>query len=198
MEQRSADQALRNTLIEQIRTAFDGVKRGDTATEQQGITLQEARVLDDYGTPEERGKAREADTTTKWQDVPDGWIEEYYDTLCFLTPESLAYYLPAFMIWSLRYYDSQLPGRDMPGCLFGWLRPRKCVKSDYPVSDYTIYQLTVTDPKAYPVERYEVLSAEQKKATAEFLDYFAKGFATAHVHDPEAQKALDLYWGQFL
>ena len=94
------DNQLRQEVIDAITGAFDGVWRED------GVTLHQARVLDDYGDEEEQAAARKKDKDTRWQDVPDRWIErDLANTLPFLCPKSFRYYIPAFMIWSLKNYD---------------------------------------------------------------------------------------------
>lgn len=84
-------------LIEQITAAFDGVTRED------GITLHEARALDDYA---DTKKAREIDYDRRWQDVPDEWLEKFDDVFPFFDPKGFRYYIPAYMIWCLKNYNT--------------------------------------------------------------------------------------------
>jgi hypothetical protein len=55
----------RSTLIEEITAAFDSVTRDD------GVTLRQATVLDNSGSPKEEATARARATETRWQDVPE-------------------------------------------------------------------------------------------------------------------------------
>ena len=99
MNETLSDQELRAAIIAQIEEAFDGVERDD------GVTLHEARELDDYGSPEELAAARAKDTESRWQDIPESWIDKYADTLPFMDVKGFRYYIPAFMIWALKHYD---------------------------------------------------------------------------------------------
>ncbi len=63
-------------LIEDIREAFKGVSRGY-------VTLHEADVIDDYGTPEQRIEARKLDREGSWDRVPDADIERFHWVLSF-------------------------------------------------------------------------------------------------------------------
>lgn len=84
-------------LIEKITAAFDGVSRED------GISLHAARALDDWHSLEEATKiGQEMDLDTQWQDVPDEWLMEFHDIFSFLDPKGFRYYIPAYMIWSLK------------------------------------------------------------------------------------------------
>ena len=91
--------ALPEEAITQLYRAFDGVARG-------AITLHEARVIDYYGTDEERQEARARDTETCWQEVPATAIEKHWQIFPFLCPESFRYYLPAYLCFALRQPDS--------------------------------------------------------------------------------------------
>jgi hypothetical protein len=87
----------RLSLIEKITAAFDGVSR------QDGISLHAARALDDYSSLEEAKKiGQKMDLDTKWQEVPDEWIMKFHDIFPFLDPKGFRYYIPAYMVWSLK------------------------------------------------------------------------------------------------
>ncbi len=90
-------------LIEEITAAFDGVSRED------GVTLHEATVLDDYGSLEERAEARKQDTEDNWQDVPEEDIRFTDAVLSFLDPKGFHYYIPAYVVWYLRNIDNEDP-----------------------------------------------------------------------------------------
>lgn len=82
-------------LLAMIEEAFDGVKRDD------GISLHQAVVIDDYGSQEEFDAAAKFDTETRWQDVPDADIASNTSIFCFLDPIAFRYYLPASMSWAV-------------------------------------------------------------------------------------------------
>jgi hypothetical protein len=87
------EQAARPKVIAQITKAFADVVRSD------GVSLHEARVIDDWGVMEQRMAARKIDTDKRWQDVPWEWIEKLHDALAFLDPKGWRYYLPAYMLY---------------------------------------------------------------------------------------------------
>src|SRR4051794_16144118 len=88
--------AERQSLIEEITAAFDGVSR------EGGISLHEAEQIDCHGIAEERAEARKVDTDRRWQDVPDQWLEELPAVPHFLDAVGFRYYLPAYMIWAMK------------------------------------------------------------------------------------------------
>ena len=94
------------TIIQEITDAFDGVSR------EGGISLHEAEEIDCRGTPEQFAAARWLDTDQRWQDVPGTWLEEFPSVPFFLDPIGFRYYLPAYMIWSLRNEDSSSATAD--------------------------------------------------------------------------------------
>ncbi len=157
-------------LIHSIRAAFLGVQRGT-------ITLHEAKVIDNYGTPEARAEARKHDTDRRWEQVPDTHIEKCGWSLSHVNPQSWQYYIAPLMIWSLRYFHA----------------------SDSIVSDYTIYtfdpQEQVGDMRDYALERYRLLNEKQAHCVCRFLRYMARN--DGYADDRVANEALRKYWGQF-
>ena len=92
-----------SNLITEIQTAFKNVSR------ENGISLNEAWVIDDYGDEEERAEARANDTDTEWQQVPDDDIYFGHVCLSYFDPIAFRYYLPAYMIWILKNYKQTNP-----------------------------------------------------------------------------------------
>jgi hypothetical protein len=84
-------------LLDVIEKAFDGVERED------GVTLHEAVVIDNYGSQEEFEKAGSYDTETRWQDVSENDLAENPQFMTFLDAKGFRYYLPAAMSWSIRH-----------------------------------------------------------------------------------------------
>jgi hypothetical protein len=157
-------------IVDAIREAFAGVRRG-------AITLHEAEVIDSYGSDDERADARQRDTEQNWEDLPDQHIEECPWALCHLDPVSWRYYIPAYMIWSLRNFRS----------------------NDSIVSDFTIYTFDASDSDAklreYSTERYRTLSPSQSRDVCRFLTYMAN--IGERADNLTAKAALKKYWGQF-
>jgi hypothetical protein len=159
----------KHRVIEIITRAFDGVSRED------GVSLHEAIVIDDYGTDEERSAARALDTETRWQDVPEADIEYYYTIFSFLDAKGYRYYLPAYMIWTLHNHHHR--------------------NSSSPL--WTLFALTLDENPSWAEHQLSlfcILSPDQSAATCAFLRYMA-------AFDPEdteeAEDALNRYWGQF-
>jgi hypothetical protein len=159
-----SDRELRAALIAEIESAFASVSRED------GVTLREARVMDQYGTDEERSEARTKDADRRWQDIAEKWIEEYADTLVFLDAKGLRYYIAPFMIWALRHYDES---------------------ASY-AGDAAVYVFGGGDLK---VEKRDCFNAAQSRAIAHFLQYFAGRDDADH---QTATEALNKHWGKFL
>ncbi|HEY9607686.1 MAG TPA: DUF6714 family protein, partial [Allocoleopsis sp.] len=68
-----------------------------------GISLHAARALDDWHSLAEAKKiGQKMDRDTKWQEVPDEWIVEFHDIFSFLDVKGFRYYIPAYMVWSIK------------------------------------------------------------------------------------------------
>ena len=171
-------------LIEEINIAFDGVSR------ENGVSLSEAWVIDNYGSDEERAEARKQDTETRWQDVPDEAIAHSYSCLGFLDEIGFRYYAPAYIVWFLRYID--IEDSDNPNY--------------YSMSfDTLLYALEriVESHGSYRIYKFKLFTTKQAKAVANFLkfdeerqdEYNAKYDLDLDNH---ARVALEKYWGQFL
>ncbi len=132
------------TLIEKITAAFDGVKRED------GISLHAARALDDWHSMEEAQKiGRQIDCDRKWQDVPEQWIAEFCDVFAFFDPKGFRYYIPAYMVWGLKHYQS----------------------ANLVCTSYIVFVLTDSD--SYYREHLRLLNEAQLQVVKEFLDFMA-------------------------
>lgn len=153
-------------IIEAIRGAFAGVPRG-------AVTIHEAEVIDGYGSGELRQEARRRDTESSWDCIPDADIEECAWALCHLDAVSWRYYIPAYMIWSLRHFRV----------------------SDSIVSDFTIYTFDPSGDFEHVLARHRLLDEGQSRAVCRFLRYMAANddFADGQV----ANAALDGYWGRY-
>jgi len=165
-----ADREIRRRIIAEIERAFANVRRGN------GITLHQARVLDDYGGDIEQAWARRKDTDTRWQDIPDTRIEKLANTLPFLDPEGFCYYIPVFMIWALRHSET----------------------SDSFAGDAAIYIFGVNPLAEGNMDLFRLFTPQQTTAIAHFLEYFARYADSNHADNETAQKALDAHWHQFL
>lgn len=88
-------------LLKEIEVAFRGVKKG--------VSWSESRVIDSYGTSEERGIARAKDKDKSWLDValdPDWDPEPGTGGWTFLHPHGFRYYMAALMTKALLERDA--------------------------------------------------------------------------------------------
>lgn len=90
MDQGSAQEIERHSLIAGIRRAFGDVQLG------AGVSLHQAIAMDDYLTKEEIADARQHDTDTHWWEIPDETIAGFGSALSFVDAEGFRYYLPRF------------------------------------------------------------------------------------------------------
>lgn len=157
-------------LIAEITAAFDGVARED------GVSLRESRVIDDYGCDEERAEARLLDTDTRWQDVSDADMQEYDGVLTFSDAKGFRYYLPAYMLRDLRLY----------------------VHPTYGFSSDTLSGLQISSipgMRDYKLEQFALITPPQGRAVCSFLE-----FIVAHgdeYYRQDAADALTAYWNQY-
>lgn len=90
---------VRVELISRIEKAFAGVVLSD------GVTLHEAAALEGYASEIECAEARRLDAGRNWQDLTDEEIQQCGDVLSFLDELGLRFYLPAYMIWTIKHYE---------------------------------------------------------------------------------------------
>lgn len=195
MTQQEYEQKKAN-LISEIERAFDGVERGD------GVTFHEAHVIDDYGNEVQRAQARLQDTEKRWQDVPDELLLNGDQTISFLDGRGFHYYLPAYLVWHLRFIDND---------------DEEFSSNTFESVDFA---LMAFDGEWMEVERFEMLKTihleqfktldfEQSKSVAHFLDFQCERVKFLNEQEREEgeflgwssddyQRALDVYWGQFL
>jgi hypothetical protein len=158
----------REELISEIRAAFHGISRGN------GVTLHEARAIDDYKSEEERKQARELDHDKSWDEIPDADIKHYHDVFSFFDVEGFRYHLPAYMIWAVRYFDV----------------------SESCSSDNVIYVLSRSRILAErDAQVFNSFDLAQCRAICRFLKFMASNpmFADADA----ANLALDEHWSRF-
>lgn len=156
-------------LKEQIEAAFGSVVRAG------GLSLHQAAVIDQGGTPEEVERARRPDHSERWQDLPDAAVEEFHYALSYMDPEGLRFYMPRFIRYAL----------DHPGL-------------DDPAVDSAVYACDFGDELRDEVMvQFNAMDRTQMTAIARFLDFIA------HSRDEDydtlvAAEALAAFWYQFL
>jgi len=156
-------------LLAEIEAAFGDVRLGD------GISLHQARALDDYETDEVVAAARALDAVARWQDITDDKLDRLNDTLAFMDAAGFRYHLPRFMTWSLTHAGTGTGSFAI---------------------DAPVYACDFRNNlKEYAMSRYALLSPEQLRTVARFLR-----FAAAHdgpFDGRVAARALKRFWGQY-
>lgn len=166
-----APELRRDELIRSIERAFDGVSRED------GVSLNEAEVIDAYGSEAERRAARGQDLEARWQEVSEAEIERHGDVLPFLDPKGWRYYLPAYMTWTIR-------------------RLGRSASMSVDSTIYTLAPGTAPELKARALERYKTLSGNQSAVVCRFLRFMCDVVGEDGCDAVVAREAL-AYWGRF-
>jgi len=165
----------RQQLLRLIDRAFDGVTLGD------GVSLHESKVIDGYGSSEERLAARGPDEKTDWHrliDDPD--LTRYfgigYGGLCFLDAAGVRFHLPACMYRAVRdKLDDDVSSRS---------------GGDGVCDMFESMFLLLTDQDEYNLSRYTLLSNEQRACVRECLVFFR---TELQIDDEALDLAID-YW----
>jgi len=157
-------------LIEIIQKAFHGVEQ------PKDITLHVAEAHDYYDY-ENNDKHRAKDYIGDWEGVPDEHIHECKHALSYVDKVGIRYYLPAYMIWTLRNLSSD----------------------EYDL-DHALYTLdnSPNDPQLseYHKERFLLFNSEQMKACALFVKFCAED-EQDYTDSYFAKKKYDRYWYQY-
>jgi len=133
---------VRPYLLRQIEAAFDGVELGG------GVSLHQARAIDDCASDVEIRAARALDTERRWQDVSDKKLEHLSDTLSMMDAEGFRFYIPRFMTFALRNEGSHSSA-----------------------GDHAIYWTKAAERNE---NRFGLLSEEQRAAIEDFADFFSE------------------------
>ena len=155
-------------VIAIIRQAFADVKL------EGGVSLHLARLLDDYcDDVVEKEKAACEDQDISWEEISADKLAHYSDTFAFFDSKAFRYYVPAFMIASLR--DSKF-------------------------DDFFIYNLDCKDHPADYGKRWDILTDAQKTAIYEYLvcrSQWEEMDAGAAAAADTAADAIAHYWQRF-
>ncbi|MCP5522321.1 MAG: hypothetical protein H7A46_12315 [Verrucomicrobiales bacterium] len=147
-------------LIESIERAFADV------TLEDGVSLREADVIDDYGTREQRQAARAQDEHRDWRNIPEAAIARYYWCLSFFDAKGMRFHLPAYMCFALRRYSDSASASI----------------------DSTIYALGTRDD-----DLNRLLTTEQRSVVRQFLEFMASD-TDGRVDGVQARHALENGW----
>lgn len=157
-------------LIAEITAAFDGVARED------GVSLREGDAIDGCVSDKKRAVARKLDTDTRWQDVSNADLRDYYLALHYLDDKGFRYYLPAYLIWDLTANTSSRHGIGSHVLFHLEVPPEPNLRHDW-------------------LERFSLITAQQGKAVCSFLRFVA---VYGELDDPQdAADALVAYWNRY-
>ena len=81
------------TAIEQIESAFAGLAPPGDDKLLHPRCMDDGDIVDFYGAPD-------------WRRVSDETVIANYAAPSFFSAEAFQYYMPAFMVWSLRHHDT--------------------------------------------------------------------------------------------
>jgi hypothetical protein len=87
-------------LINAVQEAFRGVKLED------GVSLNMTEYLDSYETQERFKELAANDERDDWQKIDDQTLEAFTVVFCFTDWNGFRFYLPAYMIWTIKHPDS--------------------------------------------------------------------------------------------
>jgi hypothetical protein len=187
-----------------IEDSFQGVQL------EGGISLHEAVVLDDYGTQEERRRARLQDELDDWRRIPDETIGRYSASLAFLDAKGMRFYLPAFMRFAIRHYQrSNSPSIDyllnkLNWSLGSWAESVDVVFEKATEEQRALLGMASSPAElrakfeslhSYQAERLSLLTEAQRDAVRGFLEFMAFE-AVGHVDSRFARQALERVWGK--
>lgn len=161
MAGRRATDAEIQHLLREIEIAFRGVKKG--------VSWSESRIIDSYGTSEERGVARMQDKDKSWEEVS---INPNWDPgtgvggWAFLDPHGFRYYMAAAMTKVLRERST--------GNLFTfWLEYSDDRKATY-WTEFSKDQLCLVAEFVLVSTRLSVDSLERQKWRKTYEKYWQK------------------------
>lgn len=169
---RSDQERERDALIAEIHAAFADVSR------EGGVSWSETRVLDMYGSDEERSAARAQDTDRNWSDLVDDpeWNESGIGGFSFLDPIGHRYYLPAAMIRTMRdeWNDVLSFTLTMPQ---NYANPKHALR-----------------PGNHFLEQWALLDVHQRRCVARFIRHMMHRDGEHSHESSEWREAYDSYW----
>lgn len=159
---------LREKLVSEIEHAFADVLLDD------GVTLHQMQVLDDYGGEEEQLAARRKDPETRWQQITGEKLSLFSDSMVFLDAKGFRFHLPAFLRHALITAFPSSGAADTHGVMFAL--------QDGPRNSYHEDGIKLLDPS-------------QMQCIASFFHYFARSSESGW--ESEARKALKAGWNEW-
>ena len=159
-------------LKEVIRIAFRNVKLDG------GVSLRQAKVMDNYGEGANNKEFKtlpEQEITNNWEAIPDEIISQHC-YLSHLDAKGFRYYIPAFMLSSLREPEFS----DTLGSTIFALYPKK------------------DDLWDYKMMHYSLLDAQQRSAVAQFLSSLPQLVDLSPEEQRMIERAIRNFWHEYL
>lgn len=132
-------------LINQITSAFKDVVLAD------GISLNMTEYIDGYETEPDFLERAKKDERDDWQRIPDELLEEFTGTFSFTDLKGFRFYIPAYMIWTIRNHEI----------------------SDSIISDHTVYALNINHHVFRDISMLDWFTPAQISAILAFMKYCA-------------------------
>jgi hypothetical protein len=151
-------------VIELVRVAFRAVPR-------PAYTLADAAVADEWG--DEHYRFEELDQ--RWEDIPDLYIRRTDSAFCFLPITSWSYYIPAYIVYSIRHATPRRPDTD--------------------TSQRLILTLCACAASPGLVEFRRSLTPEQRHAVSSFLSFW-RSMYPPEVRELEVREADIVWWDE--
>jgi hypothetical protein len=152
-------------VAEQIRQAFSTAPYPGDNRLTQGSSIEATQVSNFLKGP-------------RWQDLGVEELAPNHESLFFMTREAIRYYIPAFLIASVRNYDNS---DKIPGTLLFFLNPHAMRDSEY-ASRFR--------------ERFDIFDDSERGAIRVFLEYLrdthSEDFPTSTGRD-EASQLIQLW-----
>jgi hypothetical protein len=156
-------------LVSEIRDAFQNVPRGI-------LTMHQAHIVK-WASEDKLIEAAALDRERSWTEINDETIVEARNALYGADPQSWRYFLPAYMVWTLKHLQS----------------------SSLSVIDQVVYTFQPYEVghrlRQESVLRFDTLSLAQKRCVAHFLGYMAMHPESCDAD--AARRLLDTYWREF-
>ena len=129
-----------------------------------GIGLMEGDGMDSYASAARLAELRAMDEKEDWKAIPHARLNECYTGLCFMDPVGMRFHLPAFLLAHL----------------------------DRSLNQDILFHLIYLDNDG--TSRFGLLSIEQRKAVAKFLEFCLQDDPRTEPIRDCIQSALENYW----
>ena len=158
-------------LVSLIDKVFDGVPQPSILT----LHVANARDYRDYEHDIEHYRK---DHIGRWPEIPNEHLKKCTSGLSFIDAIGMRYYLPAYMIWTLKNYKDENIDCDMVLYTF-----------DNHSKDSRL--------EKYFKERFSLFNDEQMKACALFIKFCSED-TDDYIDKDWATKKYERYWHQYL